>query len=67
MPVAITLYYDANSGELSKVTESSQFKAESPLMRADVLRDVWYDAGQRYEIARCLCFGQPSGDATGEP
>ena len=39
MKIAMTIYYNSDTGELRKVVETKAFKNEGSLLRADVLLD----------------------------
>lgn len=49
--VAITIYYDSDSGELAGVTESPQFKRINTTVRREIWEDVQAVATKRHEDA----------------
>lgn len=55
---ALTIYYDRNDGELKKISFSKEFKSESALMRADVLKDATEALDVEYEKVRARLFGR---------
>lgn len=48
---AFTVYYDAETGEMTRINETQQFSDETTLFRADVLKDIAFAFAARYAEA----------------
>ena len=53
---AFTVWYDPENGEMLTRDESAYFQAESPLMRADVLKDAVYATTVAYATSVSAAF-----------
>jgi len=53
---AFTVYYDSDSGEAIRLEMVDVFESESPLMRADVLKDAVFMVSGAYAESRSAAF-----------
>ena len=56
--VAMTNYFDENSGEVDEIATTKRFAAEGPLFRIDVLKDAIEALNSIYQYERSQFFNQ---------
>ena len=58
--IALTIYFDENTGEVDKVDCTKRFSEEGPLFRIDVLKDAILALEMIYEFEKEMFFKELS-------
>jgi len=56
--VALTIYFDENTGEVDKIKTTKRFSDEGPLFRIDVLKDSIIALENIYQFERLQFFNE---------
>ena len=56
--IALTIYFDENTGEVDKVDCTKRFSEEGPLFKLDVIKDIIIALEQIYNIEKSEFFNE---------